>query len=100
MLHLKGPSVMTAPSDPRLNQHFYLAFSDFCSQTVLVDVEGGCERPLAGHAAHVAAGPQLVALLEAEGAVHQGGQVHQVDAAEGLEGVQLSSWVNPRVNLG
>ena len=63
----------------------------YSSQAVLVDVEGGRQRPLAGHAAHVAAGPQLVALLEAEGAVDQGGQVHQVDAAEGLKGVHLSS---------
>ena len=54
------------------------------SQAVFVDVEGGGQRPLARHAAHVAARPEFVALLEGEGGVDEGRQVHEVDAAEGL----------------
>lgn len=54
------------------------------SQAVFVDVEGGGQRPLARHAAHVAARPEFVALLESEGGVDEGRQVHEVDAAEGL----------------
>lgn len=70
------------------------------SQTVLVDVEGGCEGPLAGHPADVAAGPELVALLEAEGAVDEGGEVHEVDAAEGLVRVGDLAGVRERVDEG